>query len=629
MGKTGESNIKYPALASYTTPITPPKRQIVGRTQEIKDVIAVLCSPEYTTPALVGEAGAGKTEIVRGLAQYISNPENLHGTGATDLTRAIVLSVNTQALIAKNADGSDAVGYRLQKMVNEVEQMYEKNNVQVILFVDEFHLLKEASNTALQALKPLLAEAGNHHLMMIVATTVAEYDDYIRGDLALDERLVRIDVRPLDDEVVKMALRNYCNVHAKGDYIADTLLYEIIDLTNRYIPSEVQPRKSIKIIDGMVGRHRAFGDEYNHDLLVTTLNERTGIDTSWQADIIDLQKRLKKHVFGQDLAIHAVLNRLAISMARINDHSRPLGSFLFAGTTGVGKTELAKQITIALFGREDQMIRFDMSEYSESSRGGAADLFRERLTAEVYEHPSSIILLDEIEKAENDVAQLLLQVLDDARLTDVHGREISFKNCYIIATTNAAAESFANIQENEGEAMSQGSLDDILDKYLPLIKKDMIESHFRPELLGRFDALVPFAPLSYEVKMRIAQHGLDKLKKEIEERYHIPLKYDGSVIGEDAITTSKIGCSRLLTYLTTSNGRGSNDQYNANDGGGRTINQRIENEIKSPLSKLLVLHPDQRPDVIGVKVIGTLNEEIRNDDGDARIKVARWKPLEN
>lgn len=615
-------------LAKFATEITPPKRKIIGRDREVLDVISILLSPEYTTPILVGEAGVGKTAVVKRLAQVVTDNDDdiLHGSGAKRILNAKIYNVDTQALVALDNDGSDKVGYRLQRMADEVEQHFKRTGEQIILFIDEFHLLKNISNTALQSLKPLLAEAGSHHLMMIAATTIKEYDDNIREDLALDERLIRTDILPLTDDTVHAVLRNFASTYAPGVYIDDMLLTQIIDLSNKYIPSEVQPRKSIKVLDGMIGRHLAFGDDLNEQLLNKVLNQRTGINTDWQVNAKGLENRLKSRVFGQDFAIEAILDALQVSMARLNDPTRPLGSFLFTGSTGVGKTELAKALAYNLFGSDENMVRFDMAEYGKDMDAGASDLFRRNLTAAVYEHPSSIILLDEIEKARKEVIQVLLSVLDDARLNDTHGREVSFKRAYIIMTTNSAASVFQNMLESEGQAMHSADNHRILiNEYSGLIKSTLIKQDFPTELLNRIDMIVPFIALSKDVKAHIVKHELAQLVDEVKTKYNVKIKWSGEVLGANAHTAR--GENKIIRYLTSANGDGDRNQYNTDSGGGREIKRRIRREIKAPIARLL-LNEENRPEIIGVKIDGTMEEEIKTDKGNAHISIGRWQPKE-
>lgn len=625
---------KYPVLSKFTEKLTLPKRKIFGREQEVENITSVLLSPEYANPVLVGEAGVGKTEVVREFSQFIHDEHNLQTPLARKrLLNAQVRSVDTQALVALDNSGSDKVGYRLQALFKEVSEFYQNEGIQLILFIDEFHLLKTLSSTALQALKPALANSGAMHVMFIAATTLEEYDEYIRDDHALEERLVREDIRPLTDDVVLKALRNFCKVYAPDSVISDALLKQVIDLSNRFVPSEVQPRKSIKIIDGLIGRHNMSGAPYDMNLLNKTVMQRTGINTEWQVNPRKLSQALNNKVFGQQFAVRAVLDYLMIAIAGINDTSRPLGSFLFTGPTGVGKTELAKQLAINLLGSEDAMIRFDMSEYSKDNRQGGADMFRERLTQEVYKRPSSIILLDEIEKARTEVVQLLLQVLDDARLTDIHGRETTFKNCYIIATSNSASEVFAGIMKNEGEAMyNEESASRILRDYESEIKKNLISgagrdgrTEFPTELVNRFDSIVPFLPLTNDVKEKIVELQLDSLAEDVKGKFGVQIKYDNASINAWSPDSPVDGHNRLIWYLASSNGETANDQYSTDAGGGRKIKRKIDQQLRSQVADVLITS-ETMPDVIGVKVEGNLEEEIQHERGSAHIVVGPYEP---
>lgn len=301
---------------------------------------------------------------------------------------------------------------------------------------------------------------------------------------------------------------------------------------------------------------------------------------------------------GQDLAIRMLMARLNVSLANLTDDTKPQGSFLFSGATGVGKTELAKALAFCLFGSERSMIRFDMSEYAEENM---LSVFRERLTEKVWANPYSVILLDEIEKGHSSVTRLLLQVLDDARLSNRHGREVVFNNAYIILTTNVGQEAFETIAK-----INRDEHDEDLTEYMDVIIKALRSADgFPPELINRFDTIVPFNPLNENSRRTIAKIQLKKLYDTIYRKHGIEIHYSTDVI----------------KYLIDENG-----DNKTIAGGGRGVKRLIERDITAPVASFINANPN-------VKHIGiTTSGYARVDDktrlrSEMRIEVGQYKSV--
>lgn len=552
----------YPQLEKYCRPITGTKRAVLGRDELIAELQANLQRPEIANAILLGEAGVGKTAIVEELAKRDQSRDYLE----VDLT-----------LLADGKDGSTMMGVRMKKLVDEVQRYRQEQQRDLVLFMDEFHLIAEISSAALQAIKPVLARSGSLHVYIIAATTRAEYDEYIRGDHALDERLQPLQVEEPTNAVIHAVLRNMADTYIKApDHITDDLIDNIIDVTNRYMPDEVQPRKSIRVLDAMIGQHRQTKDAYDMALLTKVFRQVYGININWKMDVNQLEDYLNNRVLNQRAASAMIAQRLYIDGANLSDPTRPQASFLFLGATGVGKTEMAKALTKVVFGNENRMIRIDMSEYSQSD---SSLRFRELLTSQVRDHPYAVLLFDEIEKACNDVKMLLLQVLDDGRLIDRHNRITSFVNTYIIATSNAGSTMFEDIKQyDENTNISQ---------YRDMLRQHIIDSgDFAPELLNRFDDFIMFLPLDEKTKKAIIIKRLQELKDQIYKQYHTTVVFD----------------KRVVTYLLE------NMQDSTREGGGRAIMRFINNEIVWKIAQFLVTSP-KHITTLNVNVHGKLATE--------------------
>lgn len=510
-------------------------REVLGREEIINSILAAMARKELTNVALVGDAGVGKTAIV----QKVSRIDAERFYFEVDLA---LMSASGE----RNVDGRVEMAARLKDMFAEIMRFQKHANREIVVFMDEFHLISETSPAALQALKPLLAESGRHNVRIIVATTSEEYDKYIRGDEALTERLQRIVVPEMSNDLTFSILKSMKKRYVPNELISDQLLLSIIRLTNRYLPSQTQPRKSVVVFDAMIGWHNQFKRPFDEQLLNIVLHDSQGINVDHQMDVNNIKEYLENRVRGQQYAIQAVCNRLYLVRSGLTDPTRPLASLLFSGSTGVGKTELAKSMAYVLYGDDSQMIRFDMSEYALAK---SVDTFRVRLATKVWERPSSIILLDEFEKAAPEVTKVLLQVLDDAQLSDRYGREVSFKNSMIVLTTNAAKEVYKKFNQShaivseqaQAEAEKQkrikmsnqntDQIDSELKDYQELIYDSLASNDaFPSELLGRIDSVVPFDPLQRPERVAIAKIQLEKFKKKLLQQRGVRIHYDSDVI---------------------------------------------------------------------------------------------------
>lgn len=584
---------QYPYMAEYTDFLKKMERPLLGREKEMRQLMAAMARPELSNVILLAEAGTGKTALVQ-------------GTMLQDSERAY-LEVNLPKMIA-NLNNDNEMADKLKSLFKEVEEYRKAEGKEIVLFIDEFHQIVQLSSAAVEVLKPLLADSGTRGIRVIAATTYIEFQEYIASNLPLVERLQRINLPQPDKSVVIDILRGMAvRYHVEDQFMGDGMFEAIYEYTNRYIPANAQPRKSILMLDSMIGWHRADHRPIDMKLLSDVIYETEGINIAVRVDATTIKQQLDKVVIAQQFASSAIESRLQICCADLNNKGKPMSSFLFTGSTGVGKTEMSKQLANILFHDDRALVRMDMTEYALPE---SLERFRLELTQAVWTRPYCIILLDEIEKACAPVTRILLQVLDDGRLLDRNNREVTFKNAYIIVTTNAGSEIYKNIAQYNADDTGSGKM---LEKYESLIK-DSIKGttgggKFPPELLGRIDCLVPFQPLSEDTMATICLMKLNKLRDEIQKKHHIQVNYEKRVIPyivQDKLTTD------------------------SDAGGARGVVSRIEREVTTELSRYINAHPEARTGgkSVYVCVDGELVVENKNRlESQAHIVVSDHPPV--
>ncbi|MGT2710961.1 ATP-dependent Clp protease ATP-binding subunit [Streptococcus oriscaviae] len=615
---------------------------VIGRDQEITRVIEILNRRTKNNPVLIGEPGVGKTAVVEGLAQKIVDgavPQKLQGK---EVIRLDVVSL---------VQGTGIRGQfeeRMQKLMEEI-----RNRKEVILFIDEIHEIVGAGSAgdgnmdAGNILKPALARG---EMQLVGATTLNEYR-IIEKDAALERRMqpVKVDEPSVEETItiLKGIQSKYQDYHHVK--YTDAAIEAAAVLSNRYIQDRFLPDKAIdlldeagskmnltlnfvdpkeldqRLIDAENRKAQATRDEdyekaaYFRDQIAkykemqkATLSEedtplitekeieaiveqKTNIPVGdlkekEQSQLINLASDLKAHVIGQDQAVDKIAKAIRRNRVGLGAPNRPIGSFLFVGPTGVGKTELSKQLAIELFGSADSMIRFDMSEYME--KHAVAKLvgappgyvgYEEagQLTEKVRRNPYSLILLDEVEKAHPDVMHMFLQVLDDGRLTDGQGRTVSFKDTIIIMTSNAGT---GKVEASVGfGAAMEGRSQSVLGQ---------LSNFFSPEFMNRFDGIIEFQPLSKENLLQIVDLMLQDVNKRLASN------------GISLHVTDKV--KEKLVDL------GYDPKM-----GARPLRRTIQDQIEDAVTDFYLEHPNEKD-----------LRAVMNAKGEILVKASQKKPVE-
>jgi ATP-dependent Clp protease ATP-binding subunit ClpA len=498
---------------------------LIGRGPEVDRTIQILCRRSKNNPLYVGDPGVGKTAIAEGLARKI-----VEGEVPEVLLNAVIYSLDMGALLAGTRYRGD-FEERLKQVVNELENLPE-----AVLFIDEIHTVIGAGATsggamdASNLLKPALSSGT---IRCIGSTTYKEFRNHFEKDRALLRRFQKIDVNePTVEDTIKIlkGLRTAFEDHHKVKYTPEAIK-TAVELSARYINDRKLPDKAIDVIDEVGAmqmlvppskrKKKITAREIEQVIATMARIPPKSVSSDDKKALENLERDLKRVVFGQDAAVQRLATAMKLSRAGLRDPDKPIGSFLFSGPTGVGKTEVARQLA-SIMGIE--LKRFDMSEYMERhsvsrligappgyvgyDQGGL-------LTDAVDQNPHCVLLLDEIEKAHPDLFNILLQVMDNGRLTDHHGKTVDFRNVVLVMTTNAGAADMAR----QGIGFGDVSKEDASD--------EAVKRMFSPEFRNRLDAVVPFSYLGRETVARVVDKFILQLELQLaEQNVHIQFDKD-------------------------------------------------------------------------------------------------------
>ena len=570
---------------------------LIGRDDEVERCIQVLCRRRKNNPLLVGDPGVGKTAIAEGLARKV-----VSGETPKVLAETTIFSLDMGALLAGTRYRGD-FEERLKAVVTELE-----NHTDAVLFIDEIHTVIGAGATsggamdASNLLKPAL-QGGK--LRTMGSTTYKEFRQHFEKDRALSRRFQKIDVNePNVDDTIKIlrGIKGYFEDHHNIKYTADAIK-AAVELAARYITDRKLPDKAIDVIDeagaaqhllASTKRRKTIGVKEIEAIVAKIARIPPKNVTKDDAIVLkDLEASLKRVVFGQNDAIESLSSAIKLARAGLREPEKPIGSYLFAGPTGVGKTEVAKQLADNL---GVELLRFDMSEYMEKhavsrligappgyvgfDQGG-------QLTDGVDQHPHCVLLLDEIEKAHPDVYNVLLQVMDHGTLTDHNGRSVDFRNVIVIMTSNAGAAEQAKAAIGFGRDRREGE------------DTAAIERTFTPEFRNRLDAVISFSPLPKDTILQVVEKFVLQLEAQLMDR-HVAIE----------MTTE------AASWLAD---KGYDDKM-----GARPLSRVIQEYIKKPLAEELLFGKLSKG---GLVIVSVKDNKIKLDlKGPEKRRISRNKP---
>ena len=557
------SEERYQILKKYSTNLTEMAKRgeldpVIGRGEEILRMEQILSRRRKNNPVLIGEPGVGKTAVVEGLALRMAT-----GNVPDTLKNKEIVSLDIASMVA----GSKFRGEfedRLKAVIREIEA----RSGETILFVDELHMLvgAGAAEGAIDASNMLKEPLSRGKFQLIGATTLDEYREHIEKDSAFERRFQKVFVpEPSLDETIQIlrGLRETLEKHHQVK-ITDAAIEAAVGLSERYIAERFLPDKAIDLVDEAASRLRVngTGDTVNESDIAALVSQWTGIPAERMLEaersrLTTMEDALHTRLVDQEEGVRAVAEAVRHSRAGLSDSRRPIGTFLFLGPTGVGKTELAKALAAFLFGSDQALLRIDMSEYMEqhavarligSPPGYIGYEEGGQLTEAVRRRPYQVILFDELEKAHPQVMNLMLQLLDEGRLTDGHGRTVDFRHTILIMTSNVGSEFFQS-EASESEVRREIEAE--------------LKRRFRPEFLNRIDETIIFHPLSPEAIEKIVDLRIADLNQRLaEQNLHVTVTAEAK---------------RILTK------EGFDPQY-----GARPLARALKRLVENPLASKIV-----------------------------------------
>ncbi|MDD3086884.1 MAG: ATP-dependent Clp protease ATP-binding subunit, partial [Patescibacteria group bacterium] len=497
--------------------------EIIGHEKEVGLLEQALNRAEGANAVLVGEPGVGKRTTVLGLAEKLNS-----GNTLPNLAHKHVVELNVDLLIS----GLSGPGEFTQRITQVFSQAANAGNI--IIYIEGMEkILSSGEAGQIDATPVLMPYLGYPDVNIIGTINISDYNNLIAPNAALSQKIEKIEVaEPTDDEMIRILedIVPWIENHFRT-IVTYGAIKETIKLAKKYVLDQPNPEKSISVLKGAANTLNKTADKViTAEIIDNYVSSKTNIPVKEATGnerevLINLEAELHKRVVNQTEAVNKVAGALRRSRTGVTDSAKPIGSFLFLGPTGVGKTETAKSLAAVYFGQEDAMIRFDMSEYQNKedvyrligSPTGYGEKIEGELTSQVRNRPFSLILFDEIEKANPDILNLFLQILDEGFITSSAGRKVYFKNSIIIATSNAGANLIRQlVEKNTPYEQAQKQVIDFVQN----------EGIFKPELINRFTSVVYYTPLSKEHIKEVAKLMIRKLATDIATTKGVKLKVE-------------------------------------------------------------------------------------------------------
>lgn len=576
-------------------------QDIQGRDKEIQLLHAILERPKTPVALLLGQAGVGKTALVEQFGKELNSGHYKTHTHYTYMLMTLRLgtlaSLGTHELQSRLSTLFDDI-YKLEEVARHC---LHDDSIRLVLFMDEVHMLVTifgpGTKVGGDVMKDVLARAP---IRVIAATTRREYDATIAVDKPLSERFKQIEISELDPNIVIDVVKDWWSKVAPDcPMVEERLIRKVIEANAMYRSDSAEPRKSLDIMEDLVSHCRRTGTPATEEIINDIFKRRYSVSLSFSVNADDVYANVQRRVKGQPFAMFT-LKRLLRSMVFQLDpvSNKPMATALFTGPTGVGKTETTKAIAEALYPGEKVLAFFNMPDYKTPEHEPA---FRKRLGESVRHTPNSIILLDELEKAHETILDSLLTILDEGLVTfETINREgspevnqTSLRNTIVICTTNAGSSIFANdARYSQREAKGQDVYDSTNAAEVDQLMKELrpnLEAHaFKPELLGRFDRIVPYRSLTSDTMLKIAEHAMNDLFDKFENRHGISIVTNPKrQWPKDTYNHVTTDLALYLAYVKTS-------ATKSNAGGARAIRREIDTLIKDAIIDAVVDHPESK-----------------------------------
>lgn len=575
---------KYKALSTFATPIMPSVEPMIGFDDIMDSITMYINKDGMSNVVLLADPGMGKTATMQAYADKYKESVSIFTISMAAMNEHNRLSQNLEELF------EDLIKYK---------QELKDTTRDIVIFIDEFHQWAMYSPASIESLKPQLARSAKLGIHIVGATTYDEYRQWVRDNAAFADRFPALNLPHLTDdqtyEVLKLQLQNQTVVDKNSD-ASKAMLRKMVHYTNLHMPNRAQPRKSKDVLDMCLAYVKIGKFKFDDRVLERVFYDTVNVQLQFTFNATKLKSTILSMVFDQLYAVDQVIGRCYSIMLNVVDDTKPLGSFLFQGSTGVGKSELAKALGKTLFGDDAKISIYDMGEFAPDDKD-APRRFQTTITDDMIERRSNIILCDEIEKAHPEISKMFYSILDEGRLSDKNGRRTSFANVIFIFTTNVGeniSADFAQRNLSAEDARIQ------IQKSAKTIRKALETNDAFPKaLLGRINAIVPFVPLTKATNEKISERRL--------------IEMTNRFLHSTGVTVS-LKMDDLVNYITL-------EKFNPdpNAGGARQIKNRIDSDITDKISEYILFHPNDHH--IEVSVDGKTIRDHHINESEAEIVI--------